>query len=100
MPLIVAEMLIEMHGMNGRLDRMEHVLIQAVENIQQLSVTVKTAAEQVARQQEIYNRNFQLLQEADQRNTEMLATTLQNTIVAIGRRFDSLETRVEHLENK
>ncbi len=100
LPLVVAEILIEMHGMNNHLNRVEDVLIQVVDNIQQLSTAVKQAAEQNARQQEIYNRNFQLLQEADQRNTEMLATALQNAIATVGRRFDGLENRFERLENR
>ena len=106
LPLVVAEILIEMHGMNDRLknfekrlDKVENLLIQVVDNIQQLSTTVRTAVEQTAQQQEVYNRNFRLLQDANQHSTEMLAAALQNTIATVGRRMDNLENRLERLEN-
>ncbi|WP_223648621.1 hypothetical protein [Hymenobacter psoromatis] len=66
LPLVVAEILIEMHGMNDRLKRVEsrlesvdnhlenvenrlenveNILLQAVDNIQQISKTVNRTAE-------------------------------------------------------
>ncbi|WP_151089321.1 hypothetical protein [Hymenobacter baengnokdamensis] len=114
LPLVVAEILIEMHGMNDRLKGVENhlvvvenrlasveeVLVQVVTNIQQLTTVTKEAAESADRRQDIANRNFQLLQEAGQRDRELLTSALQSAITVIGRRFDNLENRLERLETK
>lgn len=105
LPLVVAEILIEMHGMNNRLkavenrlNNVENLLVQVVDGVHHLSSTVKQAAENAEKQADINSRNFQLLVEADQRNTNMLAASFQSALAVIGRRFDSLENRLERLE--
>jgi len=106
LPLVVSEILMEMHGMNdrlkiveNRLGNVENLLIRAVDSIQQLSSVVKQAAENAEKQTKVNNRNFQLLLEADQRNTTMLAASFQDALALIGRRFESIENRLERLEN-
>ncbi|MGI4834812.1 MAG: hypothetical protein ACRYFK_15260 [Janthinobacterium lividum] len=85
LPLVVAEILIEMHGMNGRLtnvekrlENVENILVQAVDNIQQLSKAVNRTAEVVLSQQQGFNRRFDEQQtKSDQQFKEQLAKSDQ-----------------------
>ena len=95
LPLVVSEILIEMHGMNDRLNRVENVLTQVVGSIQQLSGAVGRMAEVINKQQEANTANFKMLIEADERNT----IRLENAIQSFSLRFDSIESRFERLEN-
>jgi septal ring factor EnvC (AmiA/AmiB activator) len=107
LPLVVAEILIEMHGMNdrlksveSRLDNVENILLQVVDNIQQLSKAVSRTADVMLQQQQEFNRRFdQRLQESDRR-FELLqeadrqqADRLERAIAGIGNRFERLENR-------
>ncbi|RZK43462.1 MAG: hypothetical protein EOO57_00155 [Hymenobacter sp.] len=74
LPLVVAEILIEMHGMNGRLtnvekrlENVENILLQAVDNIQQLSKAVNRTAEVLLQQQQEFNRRFDQQQQESNR---------------------------------
>ncbi|QKG57271.1 hypothetical protein GKZ68_11965 [Hymenobacter sp. BRD128] len=103
LPLVVSEILIEMHGMNSRLrnvenrlENVENILTQVVGSIQYLSGAVGKVAEVINKQQEANTANFKMLMEADERNT----SRLENAIQSFGLRFDSLEYRLERLENK
>ncbi len=96
LPLVVAEILIEMHGMNdrlnnveGRLANVENILMQVVSSIQQLSGAVSRMADVINQQQEADTANFKLLMEADERNTIRLETAL-----------GQINQRLERLENK
>lgn len=107
LPLVVSEILIEMHGMNGRLtnvekrlENVENILLQAVDNIQQLSKAVNRTAEVLLQQQQEFNRRFdqqhaestqrfELLQEADRQQ----ANRLERAITALDNRLERLENR-------
>jgi len=100
LPLVVSEILIEMHGMNDRLSSVENVLLQVAANIQQTNTVIARAAEVQAKQQEIANANFKTLMEADERNMTMLAGVFQQAMETLGQRLERIETRLEGLETK
>ncbi|HET9506266.1 MAG TPA: hypothetical protein VFO93_22190 [Hymenobacter sp.] len=89
LPLVVSEILVEMHGMNTRLERVENVLSQVVGSIQHLSGAVSRMAEVINKQQEANTANFKLLMQADERNTIRLEAAL-----------NQINQRLEYLENK
>lgn len=100
LPLVVAEILIEMHDLNSRMGNVENALTQVVDNIQQMNGTITHMAEVMQHQQEASNNNFRLLMDADQRNTAMLANALQQVATTIGHRLDRVEDRLDRIENK
>ena len=100
LPLVVAEILIEMHGMNNRLERVENVLVDAAEGLKQLSGAVSRMPEVINLQQQENNRRFELLMEADRANTTMLIGAFRDEASATRQRLDSIENRLERLEIK
>ena len=107
LPLIASGILIEMHGMNdrlkgveNRLENVENILLQAVDNIKQLSKAVNRTDEVLLQQQQEFNRRFdqrqqksdcrfELLLEADRQQTDRL----KQAIAGIENRFERLENR-------
>ena len=113
LPLVVAEILIEMHGINGRLNKVksclenvENILLQTVSNIQQLSKVVNRTAEVLLQQQQVFSlRTEQLQQQIDQQQQEndRRFDQLQEVNRQQGDRLEraiiSLENRFERLKN-
>lgn len=118
LPLVVAEILIEMHGMNSRLkvvesrlENVENILLQAVDNIRQLSKAVNRTAEVLVQQQQEHNRRFDQQQEESNRRFDQQqhesnrrfeqfleadrqqSDRLERAIAAIDNRFERLENR-------
>lgn len=100
LPLVVAEILIEMHGMNNRLERVEKVLIDVVDGLKQLSGAVSRMPEVMHLQQQENNKRFELLMEADRANTTLLINAFRDEASATRSRLDSIENRLERLENR
>lgn len=100
LPLVVAEILIEMHGLNSRMERVENTLVQAVDTIRQLGSSVKGLADTVLLQQQENNKRFDLLMEADRANTTMLINAFREEAAATRARLDSIENRIDRLENR
>ena len=100
LPLVVSEILIEMHGINDRLGSVENVLLQVAANIQQTNTAIARAAEVQAKQQETANANFKALMEADERNMAMLAGVFQQAMGTLSQRLERIENRLEGLETK
>lgn len=85
LPLVVAEILIEMHGLNARTGKVESAL--------------NRMAELMLLQQQETNKRFDLLMEADRANTTMLIDAFREEAAATRARLDSIENRLERLEN-
>jgi hypothetical protein len=79
LPLVVAEILIEMHDVKSALNRMAEIMLT---------------------QQQETNKRFELLMEADRANTTMLINAFKEEALATRERLDSIENRLERLENK
>jgi hypothetical protein len=79
LPLVVSEILIEMHDVKSALNRMAEIMLT---------------------QQQETNRRFELLMEADRANTTMLISAFKEEALATRERLDGIETRLERLENK
>jgi hypothetical protein len=79
LPLVVAEILIEMHDVKSALNRMAEIMLT---------------------QQQETNKRFELLMEADRANTTMLINAFKEEAFATRERLDSIETRLERLDNK
>lgn len=95
LPLVVAEILIEMHGMNDRLERVEKVLVDAVDGLKQLSSAVSRMSEVINLQQQEDTKRFGLLMEADRANTTMLINAFREEASVTRRRLDNIENRFE-----
>ena len=128
LPLVVAEILIEMHGMNdrlktvegrlknvdnrlegvkvrlenvdNRLERVENVLLEAVNNIQQLSKAVNRTAEVLLQQQQEFNRRFDERQQESDRRFELLLKADRQQADRLERVIAGIENRFERIENK
>ncbi|HEX8426519.1 hypothetical protein [Hymenobacter sp.] len=85
LPLIVSEMLIEMHEIKG--DMRE----------------VKTALQQMAslmlKQQQHTNDQFRLLMEENRKNTEFMVSAFREEAQATRHRLDDQDGRISKLEN-
>jgi tetrahydromethanopterin S-methyltransferase subunit G len=106
LPLVVAEILIEMHGMNdrlqgvdNRLENVENIMLQAVANIQQLSKAVNRTAEVLLQQQQEFNRRFDQRQKESDRRFELLLEADRQQADRLERAIASIENRFERLEN-
>jgi flagellar capping protein FliD len=106
LPLVVAEILIEMHGMNdrlqgvdNRLENVENIMLQAVANIQQLSKAVNRTAEVLLQQQQEFNRRFDQRQQESDRRFELLLEADRQQADRLERAIASIENRFERLEN-
>lgn len=106
LPQVVAEILIEMHGMNdrlkvveSRLENVENILLQVVDNIQQLSKVVNRTAEVLLQQQE-FNRHFDQRQEESDRRFELLLEADRRQADRLERAIAGIENRLERLENR
>ena len=107
LPLVVAEILIEMHGMNdrlktveSRLENVENVLLKAVDNIQQLSKAVNRTAEVLLQQQQEFNRRFDERQQESDRRFELLLKADRQQADRLERVIAGIENRFERIENK
>ena len=114
LPLVVAEILIEMHGMNDRLknvesrlenvdtrlENVENILLQAVDNIQQISKAVNRTAEVLLQQQQEFNRRFDQRQRESDRRFELLLEADRQQANRLERAIVGIENRFERLENK
>ena len=93
LPLVVAEILIELHDLNTRVERVETVLVEVVDNIRQMTATVQQLSgamnrtAEVMLQQQENNRCYEQLREADRQQ----ASRLERAIVSIENRFERLE---------
>ena len=106
LPLVAAEILIEMHGMNdrlqgvdNRLENVENIMLQAVANIQQLSKAVNRTAEVLLQQQQEFNRRFDQRQQESDRRFELLLEADRQQADRLERAIASIENRFERLEN-
>ncbi|MDO7877030.1 hypothetical protein Q5H93_19950 [Hymenobacter sp. ASUV-10] len=79
LPLVVSEILIEMHDMKSALNRMAEIMLL---------------------QQQETNKRFDMLMEADRANTTMLINAFREEGLATRSRLDSIENRLERLENR
>lgn len=93
LPLVVSEILIEMHGLNNRMEHMEH-------SMNRVEKAVNRMAETMLLQQQEMNKRFEMLMEADRANTIMLIDAFKSEALATRARLDSIENRLERLENK
>ncbi len=93
LPLVVSEILIEMHGLNNRMEHMEH-------SMNRVEKAIDRMAETMLLQQQEMNKRFEMLMEADRANTTMLIDAFKGEALATRARLDSIETRLERLENK
>lgn len=79
LPLVVSEILIEMHDMKSALNRMAELMLV---------------------QQQETNKRFEMLMEADRANTTMLINAFKQEALTTRERLNSIDTRLERLENK
>ncbi|RZJ61354.1 MAG: hypothetical protein EOO58_01905 [Hymenobacter sp.] len=100
LPLVVAEILIEMHGLNTRMERLEDVMVQAAGNIQQLSKAVNRTAEVMLQQQQEFNHRFDQRQQESDRRFELLLEADRQQAIRLEKAIASIEKRLEHLETK
>ncbi len=84
--LVVAEILIEIHGLGERLTGVEKA--------------VHRMAELMLLQQQETNRKLELLLEGNKSNTEMLIAAFRGEATATRSRLDDHENRISTLENK
>ncbi|MBF9224171.1 hypothetical protein [Hymenobacter ruricola] len=79
LPLVVSEILIEMHDMKASINRMAEIMLS---------------------QQKETNKRFELLMEADRANTTMIIDAFREEAGATRQRLDGIENRLARLENK
>lgn len=84
--LVVAEILIEIHGLGERLTGVEKA--------------VNRMAELMLLQQQETNRKLELLLEGNKSNTEMLIEAFRGEATVTRSRLDDHENRISTLENK
>ena len=93
LPLVVSEILIEMHGLNNRMDNVEG-------SLNRMERAITRMAEVMLSQQQETNKRFDMLMEADRANTTMLVTAFREEAGATRQRLDKIENRLAGLENK
>jgi len=93
LPLVVSEILIEMHGLNSRMGQLEL-------STNRMEKAINRMAETMLLQQQETNKRFELLMEADRANTTMLINAFKEEASATRERLDSIENRFERLENR
>ena len=79
LPLIVSEILIEMHDMKASINRMAEIMLS---------------------QQKETNKRFELLMEADRANTTLIIGAFREEAGATRQRLDGIENRLARLDNK
>ncbi|MBH8568211.1 hypothetical protein KB206_04915 [Microvirga sp. STS02] len=79
LPLVVSEILIEMHDMKASINRMAEIMLN---------------------QQRETNKRFELLMEADRTNTTMIIEAFREEAGATRQPLDKIENRLAGLENK
>ena len=79
LPLVVSEILIEMHDMKASINRMAEIMLN---------------------QQQENNKRFELLMEGNRANTTMIIEAFREEASATRQRLDSIENRLERLDNK
>ncbi|MDJ0365718.1 hypothetical protein QMK33_11190 [Hymenobacter sp. H14-R3] len=105
LPLVVAEILIEIHGINDRLEsveshlgNMKNILLQVVDNVQHSSKAINRTAEVTLQQKQAFNRRFNQLDQ--QQETSRRFDQQQQQGDRIERAIVSFENCLERLENK
>ncbi len=93
LPLVVSEILIEMHGLNNRMDNVEG-------SLNRMERAITRMAEVMLAQQQETNKRFELLMEADRANTTMMIDAFREEASATRQRLDGIENRLARLENK
>ncbi len=86
LPLVVSEILIEMHGLNERMTGVEKA--------------INRMAEVMLPQQQETNKKLELLMEGGRSNTAMPIEAFREEASASRQRLESIENRLERLENK
>ncbi|WP_375417899.1 hypothetical protein [uncultured Hymenobacter sp.] len=86
MPLVVSEILIEMHGMNDRLTKVE--------------AAINRMAEVILLQQQENNKRFEALMQADRANTEMLINAFRDEGVQTRNQLSLFNERLINIEQK
>ena len=93
LPLIVSEILIEMHEVK-----------EGIKDLRDDMRGMKSAIEQMAslmhRQQEHTNTMFQVLMEENRKNTEFMVAAFREEAQATRQRLDNQEGRISKLENR
>ena len=92
LPLIVSEILIEMHEMKGEIHGMS-------ERLTGVEKAVNRMAELMLVQQQETNRKLDLMLEGNKSNTEMLIDAFRGEALATRARLDDHESRLGKLEN-
>ncbi|RYE91437.1 MAG: hypothetical protein EOO37_00295 [Cytophagaceae bacterium] len=100
LPLVVSEILIELHGLNSRKERLEDVMVQAVGSIQQLSKAVNRTAEVMLQQQQGFNHCFDQRQQESDHRFELLLEADRQQANRLERAIASIENRLERLDNR
>ena len=93
LPLIVSEILIEMHEMKGEIHKMS-------ERLTGVEKAVNRMAELLSVQQQETNRKLTLMMEGNKSNTEMLIEAFRGEGLRTRSRLDDHEDRISALENK
>ena len=91
--LVVAEILIEIHGLGERLHRVD-------ERLTSVEKAVNRMAEVMLLQQQETNRKLELILEGNKSNTEMLIAAFRGEATVTRSRLDDYENRIGTLENK
>lgn len=93
LPLVVAEILIELHGLNERMAGVE----KAVASVEKAMTRM---AEVMLLQQQETNKRFEMLMEADRLNTTLLINAFRDEAATTRQRLDQHDARITRLENK
>ncbi len=88
LPLVVSEILIEMHGLNERMSNVEN-------SLNRMERAITRMADVLLTQQQENNKRFDMLMEADRANTTMLISAFRDEAVATRQRLDSIENRLD-----
>jgi hypothetical protein len=92
LPLVVSEILIEMHELRGDVQSLKGEMREVKTALQQM-------AELMLKQQQQSNSHFQLLMEENRRNTEMIVNAFANEASLTRQRLDQHDSRITRLEN-
>ncbi|AMJ64511.1 hypothetical protein [Hymenobacter sp. PAMC 26628] len=79
LPLVVSEILIEMHDMKASINRLAEIML---------------------RQQQETNKRFELLMEENRRNTEMMIGAFREEGLQSRQQFAAFDKRLERIEQK
>jgi hypothetical protein len=93
LPLIVSEILIEMHEMKEGIQHMR-------EDMQGMKSALEQMAATMLKQQEHTNGMFQVLMEENRKNTEFMVSAFREEAQATRQRLDDHEGRISKQENR